>query len=265
MEVAYRLACEEDTQEVFNACVNLVGHREAGKTSLATRMMGKEFKQDVKSTEGVSMHLIKSTVKPNLIEGSMWNETTQDSSDLLKHFSHAVLLKARQISVKQKINKSTSSSRNLVPQQKKTSPLEMEINRKPSSTGSNIKHREAESLVQRSPHPLKSTSETKELQRHVMNYHPHYMESNRKPISAGNDTLHRTAKALLAQSKQPQKNQRNETQSAKNHPREANRRKEGSIKFPINQRVKQEKSAKLQTKLEIQSSGRSLSEELQKT
>ena len=184
------MACEEDTQEVFNVRMNLVGHREAGKTSLATRMMGKEFKEDVKSTEGVSMHLIKSTVKPNLIEGSMWNETTQDSSDLLKHFSHAVLLKARHISVKQKINNSTSYSMNLVPQQKNTSPLEMEMNRKPSSTGSNIKHRKTESLVQRSPHPLKSTSGTKELQRHVMNYHPHYIESNRKPISAGNDTLH---------------------------------------------------------------------------
>ena len=117
----------------------------------------------------------------------------------------------------------------------------MEINRKPSSTGRNIKHRKAESLVQRYPHPLKSTSETKELERHVMNYHPHYTESNRKPISAGKDTLHRRAKALLAWSKQLQKNQRNETQSAKNHPCEANRRKEGSIKFAINQRVKQKR------------------------
>ena len=111
MDEAFNLACEEDTQEVFNACMNLVGHRDGGKTSLANRLMEKEFKQDVQSTEGVSMHLIKTTVKPNLLHGSMWNETSQDPYDLQKQFSHAVLMRAKQMSVKQEMKKSTSDSK----------------------------------------------------------------------------------------------------------------------------------------------------------
>ena len=101
LDLAYNMACKEDIQEVFNARMNLVGHREAGKTSLATRLMGQEFKEDVQSTEGVSMHLIKTTVDKNLMRGSVWNETTESTSDLLKLFAHAVLERAKQIPSKQ--------------------------------------------------------------------------------------------------------------------------------------------------------------------
>ena len=95
LNLAYKLACQEDTVEVFNACLNLVGHKGAGKTSLANRLMGKEFNPDVESTEGISIHFVKSTFKKNEKKMEKWNETTQDSSTYMKDFSHAILARLK--------------------------------------------------------------------------------------------------------------------------------------------------------------------------
>ena len=46
---AYNKACKEGSKEVFLARMNLVGFHEAGKTSLAKRLMGKNFDANVKS------------------------------------------------------------------------------------------------------------------------------------------------------------------------------------------------------------------------
>ena len=56
LDAAYKLTCKEDTVEVFNACINLVGHHKAGMTSLAIRLMGKDFREDVHSTDGPFCH-----------------------------------------------------------------------------------------------------------------------------------------------------------------------------------------------------------------
>ena len=81
----------EGTQEVFLARMNFVGHREAGKTSLATRLMGKEFQEDTQSTEGVAIHHIKSTISKSDLQGSAWEKKSLDPDELFKDFSHAIL------------------------------------------------------------------------------------------------------------------------------------------------------------------------------
>ena len=93
--MAYKLACQEDTVQVLNACLNLVGHRGAGKTSLATRLMGKEFNADVQSTEGISIHFVQSRFKKNEQKMEKWDETSLDYSSYMTGFSHAVLARLK--------------------------------------------------------------------------------------------------------------------------------------------------------------------------
>ena len=69
LEAAYRRACAEGSKEVFLARMNLVGFHEAGKTSLAKRLMGKDFDADVESTEGIALHYITSTFQRNKLAG----------------------------------------------------------------------------------------------------------------------------------------------------------------------------------------------------
>ena len=90
LEDAYKRACEEGSKEVFLARMNLVGFHEAGKTSLAKRLMGKDFDANVKSTEGVSIHHIKSNFNKSSTVGEDWNESEQDASELNKLFIDAM-------------------------------------------------------------------------------------------------------------------------------------------------------------------------------
>ena len=84
LEAAYRRACAEGSKEVFLARMNLVGFHEAGKTSLAKRLMGKDFDAKVQSTEGISLHYITSTFRRNKLTGKNWNETDIKVDDLNK-------------------------------------------------------------------------------------------------------------------------------------------------------------------------------------
>ena len=77
--------------------MNLVGHREAGKTSLAIRLMGQEFSEDIDNTEGVAIHHIESNFNKTEVKGSTWNETKVNIIQLLKDFSHAVLARTKQV------------------------------------------------------------------------------------------------------------------------------------------------------------------------
>ena len=87
----------EGTKEVFLARMNFVGHCEAGKTSLATRLTGKEFEEDIQSIEGVAIHRIKSTINKFDLKGAEWKEDRLDPDQLLKNFSHAILSLSRQL------------------------------------------------------------------------------------------------------------------------------------------------------------------------
>ena len=84
LDAAYRLACKEGSKEVFLARMNLVGFHEAGKTSLAKRLMGKDFDANVKSTDGISLHYIKSTFQRNNLTGKQWNEADIRADELNK-------------------------------------------------------------------------------------------------------------------------------------------------------------------------------------
>ena len=117
--------------EVFNARVNLVGHREAGKTSLANRLLGNEFREDVQSTENISVHFVKSKFKKNEMYSENWIEKTLDKSNFLEDFSPTVLAKIKSISTK--LRKISS-----IPWQKLQAPTKVITNRSSSSNISDM-------------------------------------------------------------------------------------------------------------------------------
>ena len=84
MEDAFRRACAEGSKQVFLAHMNLVGFHEAGKTSLAKCLMGKDFDKEVKSTEGIALHYITSTFRRKKLAGKHWTETEIKVDDLNK-------------------------------------------------------------------------------------------------------------------------------------------------------------------------------------
>ena len=98
LDAAFKLACKEGTKEVFNARMNLVGHREAGKTSLATRLIGEELIQ-TRSTEGVNIYHIRSAVNKQ----DSWEESNIDTEGLIKDFSHAILARSKKPSTVEKM------------------------------------------------------------------------------------------------------------------------------------------------------------------
>ena len=60
--------------------MNLVGFHEAGKTSLARRLMGQDFDPSGKSTEGIVLHYIKSAFNKMDKTGGRWTRTTDDQN-----------------------------------------------------------------------------------------------------------------------------------------------------------------------------------------
>ena len=84
--MAYETACKRGTKEVFNARLNLVGHCEAGKTSLPTRLMGREL-ENTGSTEGIKIHHITSEIDNT----DSWEKSNIDPEGLIKDFSQAIL------------------------------------------------------------------------------------------------------------------------------------------------------------------------------
>ena len=75
LEAAYQRACEEGKTEIYLARLNLIGFHEAGKTSLAKRLMGKAF-EPVESTEGIALHDVTFPLHDTIQKGRKWEETT---------------------------------------------------------------------------------------------------------------------------------------------------------------------------------------------
>ena len=72
--------------EVFNASMTLAGYHGAGKTSVATRLMGEKLDVDKsQSTEGIAMHKVRSISK-----GDEWEKTKLRTTDLWKDFTYGV-------------------------------------------------------------------------------------------------------------------------------------------------------------------------------
>ena len=81
---AYVKACKEGSEEIFVPRMNFVGYSFGGKSSLANRLTGDEFSQDIKSTEGVAIHRLKSFLKLQEDVSSNWQETSRDAEGLFK-------------------------------------------------------------------------------------------------------------------------------------------------------------------------------------
>ena len=125
---AYEIACREGTMEVFNARMTLAGYHGAGKTSVATRLMGDRLDiEKSQSTEGIAMHKIKSKLK----EGK-WEKTKSSTTDLWKDFTCGVLTKTRKRG-NEEILQIPGGNENSAPQ-KKISKKDSYLIATPSST-----------------------------------------------------------------------------------------------------------------------------------
>ena len=82
LDAAYERALKEGYEEVFLARLNLVGFHEAGKTSLAKRLLGEDFDPGEESTEGIALHYIKSTFNEDTQRVRIWNKTDISADDL---------------------------------------------------------------------------------------------------------------------------------------------------------------------------------------
>ena len=69
----------------------MIGHSEAGKTSFIDRLLGKEFQEKRKSTEGIHTHFITSFFNKNYLHSKTWKEGTLEASALEKDFHESVL------------------------------------------------------------------------------------------------------------------------------------------------------------------------------
>ena len=80
LDAAFKRACEDGFDEVFLARMNLVGFHEAGKTSLARRLLGDKFDINEESTEGITLHYIESKFNKDTEKGESWikSEITSD-------------------------------------------------------------------------------------------------------------------------------------------------------------------------------------------
>ena len=108
LDRAYIEACREGTKKVFNARMILAGYSEAGKTSLATKLLGGKINvKKKKSTEGIVLHRIESTFnnKEEQKKGGKWTEKSINTSDLRSIFSHAVWTRAEKMAIEESSGK----------------------------------------------------------------------------------------------------------------------------------------------------------------
>ena len=69
----------------------MIGHSRAGKTSFIDRLLGKEFQEQNKSTEGIHTHFIISFFNNNDLGSQTWTERKFEASILEKDFHDSVL------------------------------------------------------------------------------------------------------------------------------------------------------------------------------
>ena len=92
LDKAYIDAYRDGTKKVFNARMILAGYAEAGKTSLAHRLLGEKFDKDEERTEGIDLHRIESmfNTMEEKKEGGQWEKKNINIMDLLSDFNRAV-------------------------------------------------------------------------------------------------------------------------------------------------------------------------------
>ena len=117
LDAAYTEACRKRKRKVYNARMILAGYSEAGKTSLAKRLLGNEFNDNEKRTEGIALHHIESTFNNNEKQkkGGRWVRKNINTSHLNSIFSDAIWSTAREMSGEDSLgNSSTGGKRPLM-------------------------------------------------------------------------------------------------------------------------------------------------------
>ena len=136
---AYFEACREGTKKVYNARMILAGYSEAGKTSLATRLLGGTINVDEKkSTEGIALHRIESTFnnKVKQKKGGKWTEKPINTSDLRSIFSHAVWSRVKKMSSEGSSGKSSTDRKRQLTEKKEEDDHGSEAKRRKTEDGS---------------------------------------------------------------------------------------------------------------------------------
>ena len=91
LQLAYKEACSRGSKKNYRIHLAVMGHSEAGKTSFIDRLLGKEFKEQRKSTEGIHTHFAQSFFSKKDLVSSMWTETIFEASVLEKDLHEIVL------------------------------------------------------------------------------------------------------------------------------------------------------------------------------
>ena len=86
LDIVFREIINEGFVKTFRARLNIIGHSRAGKTSLLRRLLGQPFKEDVRSTEGITIHTIKSDFYMDGKKTRKWNEMKSISDEIMKEF-----------------------------------------------------------------------------------------------------------------------------------------------------------------------------------
>ena len=120
LDKAYRAACADGSIESNRARVSFIGHKEAGKTSLERRLLGKPFKKDQQSTEGIATHLIKSELYSGGRKTKIWTETYDNTEEVEKRFLKAVSSEVQHVL---ESGKKTSSAIELSTSKQHTTPI----------------------------------------------------------------------------------------------------------------------------------------------
>ena len=91
LNFAYKEACLHGSKENYRIHLALIGHSEAGKTTFIDRLLGKEFQEQRKSTEGIHTHFITSFFNKNNLRSRAWTQRLLEASILEKDFHENVL------------------------------------------------------------------------------------------------------------------------------------------------------------------------------
>ena len=92
LQKAYLEACTHGVKPIYRAKVNLVGHKNAGKTSLYNRLMDEKFEDPTESTEAIDVHYVRSFFKG---KDTNWAQTSYEPKDMMNNFNDFVLSIAR--------------------------------------------------------------------------------------------------------------------------------------------------------------------------
>ena len=122
LDIVYRETCKQGTLKIYRARLNIIGYSRAGKTSLLRRLLGQPFKDDDKSTEGISIQVIQSNFYSEGKKTKKWSEIT--AKGIGKEFYNLVALKIQKLkdteTLDEKVLASTIGEKAVLPEMRLT-------------------------------------------------------------------------------------------------------------------------------------------------